>query len=253
LKTGNYSLSAKANGTTKTISFSIVSGSGGGGTSSGGSGDISLVLVNTSNQSDITTINSGYVIDLSKVGTNIGIRAEIPGGASGVNFNLSGPYSTSRSEGSSPPWSLFGDIGIKINPWPGANLKEGNYTLSARANGKTVSVSFQVVSGQTANARDIPYDFLEPSLDLPQVTSIYPNPVTDNRLNVAFNEPISGPVSYTIFDTTGKSIQLEEIDTNNTVLLRLPLSDAVSPGIYYLKLRSREHGVVWNYRFIKTH
>ena len=194
------------------------------------------------------------MIDLSKVGTNIGIRANIPGGTStGVVFTLSGPYSRTQSEGKVGPWSLFGDIGVNVNKWPSSNLKTGSYSLKIWTNNSTTTVNFQIISGTTANARDINPVASFTEFGVPQVVSIYPNPVMDSRLNVAFSQPISGPVSYTIFDPTGKSIQLEEIQTQRQQMLELRLSETVTPGIYYLKLKSREHGLVWHHRFIKSH
>lgn len=104
---------------------------------------------------------------------------------------------------------LFGDIGVIINPWPGANL-------------------------------------------IPQITSIYPNPVKSDFLNILFSHPVDGDVSYTIFDLTGKVVQFEELNGNNTVLFKIRLTENMASGMYYLKMNSKAHQAVWYQRFIRA-
>jgi len=55
---------------------------------------------------------------------------------------------------------------------------------------------------------------------------------------------VYGDVSYTIFDLTGKAVQFEELNGNNTVLFELRLTENVASGMYYLKMSSRAHQAV---------
>ena len=59
---------------------------------------------------------------------------------------------------------------------------------------------------------------------IPQITSIYPNPVQDYRLNITFSHPVDGEVSYTILDLTGKVVQFEELNSNGLTQLELHVS-----------------------------
>jgi len=154
LNLGDYNLSVNVGGTTTAISFEIVDdGSGGSGGDDGGSGgggssgDVTFVLVNTNTQTDIMTLTDNSVIDLESTGTNIGIRADIGGTvSSGPTFTLTGAYTHTQSEGKTAPYSLFGDIGTSINPWPAENLNIGNYDLSVKVGGTTTSISFEIVN-----------------------------------------------------------------------------------------------------------
>jgi len=71
----------------------------------------------------------------------------------GIFFRLTGPINHTGAEGSSPPFSLFGDIGTNVL---GQVFPVGNYTLFANPNsGATVIVNFSVIDGPPQNQNPI--------------------------------------------------------------------------------------------------
>jgi len=108
-----------------------------------------LILVDASDDSVITGLTEGLVINKSILGDlTFGVIFNPDFNPNGVSFNLSGPLTENRTEGSSPPFSLFGDIGVNIQ---GKMFPVGAYTLVANPNnGPTVTVHFEVVDEDPA-------------------------------------------------------------------------------------------------------
>jgi hypothetical protein len=218
--------------------------------------EISLILVDTKRQEDVLTIEDREVIDLSKVGTDIGIRADIPGGTtSKVNFNLTGPFNHTQSEGILGPWGLFGDVGTIINPWPLGGLLPGDYTLTVQTNRTTntvttKTVNFTLVSNPLARLQNPFPDNSESGM--PQILSVYPNPVSGNNLRVLLSSPMEGAVTFSVSDLTGKLVQFEEQAGQQRQLFDVRLSEGLAPGVYLLEMKSHQHQLVWHERFIKA-
>ncbi|MCW5517435.1 HYR domain-containing protein [Muriicola sp. Z0-33] len=103
-----------------------------------------LIVVDATTDTELFGLTEGLVINKSITGDiPFGIIFSPAFNPNGVRFSLSGPLTENRSEGSSPPYSLFGDIGIDIQ---GKMFPEGSYTLVANPNsGPTVTVNFEVV------------------------------------------------------------------------------------------------------------
>ena len=105
-----------------------------------------LILVNADTDEEIIKLTPGLTINKNLIGDGpVGIifnPAEPPGG---VNFKLRGPVNETRSEGASPPYSFFGDIGVDIQ---GVPFPVGFYTIEANPSvGETLFVDFQIVEG----------------------------------------------------------------------------------------------------------
>ena len=75
--------------------------------------------------------------------------------------------------------------------------------------------------------------------------SIFPNPVEDNLLTIQLNQPLSGPLSYSIISSDGvEQLVLENIslDSQNTVELDI---SALRPGLFILKIQNGEYTEVF--------
>ncbi len=140
---GTYNLSATAYsgdnqggmaGATSSIGFSFINPGG----------DAPLILVDSATDAPIMDLVEGTVINKSVLGDLLfGIIYNADLNPNGVKFDLSGPISESRREGSKPPYSLFGDFGVDIQ---GKMFPAGEYTLTANPkSGPTVTVNFEVV------------------------------------------------------------------------------------------------------------
>jgi len=212
-----------------------------------------FVLVNTENQEDIRIIEYGDVLDLSELPGQFGIKAQILGGASGVNFNLTGPLNINRWEGPLPPYSLFGDVGNLINPWPGELLKPGNYNLWVEADDQFASIAFKIIlESQPIQANDIPPDQQTKIRNSQMEISIYPNPVLQDQINLLFEKPVGNDLVYSILDITGRIIQSDRVKGNNRSSYHLDLQKDLSPGVYFIKINSSELRKTWTKRIIKS-
>ncbi|MDO6760895.1 sulfatase-like hydrolase/transferase [Tamlana sp. 2_MG-2023] len=70
---------------------------------------------------------------------------------------------------------------------------------------------------------------------------IYPNPVQNSELSVKFTSPISGDISIIVYDTQGRPIQINSnLSHNSTDKLKISLNSNISPGQYFLRVRSSE-------------
>ena len=110
-----------------------------------------LILVDSSTDTELMALTDGTVINKAVLGDLLfGVIFNAALNPNGVRFNLSGPITENRTEGSSPPYSLFGDFGVDIQ---GMIFPPGEYTLVANPNsGPTVTVNFTVIDEDPACA-----------------------------------------------------------------------------------------------------
>lgn len=106
----------------------------------------SLQLFNANSDVAIGTLSNGLVINLAQTG-NVPLTVVANTTGSSVQFQLSGPISTSRNEGAAP-YALFGNSGTD---YFGSLFPVGSYTLkatptSSAGTGTTVTINFSVTN-----------------------------------------------------------------------------------------------------------
>lgn len=109
-----------------------------------------LSLLNTQTRAVISPLKEGAVLDLSKIGTNISVRAETQSGGSGsVIFTLDGKKFHVES---AAPYEILGDTNGHTNPWtptPGAHTLTVTPTSGLYGTGtvgKSLTVHFSVAA-----------------------------------------------------------------------------------------------------------
>ncbi len=116
-----------------------------------------FVLIDAANDKVIGKLKHGDNIDLSVLGDNLNIRADLEGQAGSVQFNLNG--SNYRTENIAP-YALAGNIGYDYGTWTPTS---GTYTLVATpfsgddasgTVGQSASISFNVLGGSGQSAID---------------------------------------------------------------------------------------------------
>ena len=106
-----------------------------------------LIILDSNTDTPLFALTDGLV--LQKSNTPWGIVYNPNLNPNGIYFKLTGPINQTKAEGSSPPYSLFGDIGTDVL---GQVFPAGDYTLIANPSvGPTVTVSFTVVDGPPPN------------------------------------------------------------------------------------------------------
>ena len=127
-------------------------------------GTSALIVVNSDTDVPLFDLTDGLVINKSDYpGIPFGIIFNADLNPNGVSFQMTGPVNQNKSEGSSPPYSLFGDIGVDIQ---GIDFPVGAYTLVANPNnGATVIVNFEIVDQdpQCASFSAVLDDAVDPS------------------------------------------------------------------------------------------
>lgn len=125
-------------------------------------------------------------------------------------------------------WSN-GSVGI-IN----ANPQQGENTLNIiDANGCTISKSIQF-SGSVSIAE------VNDKLDF----SIYPNPLVNNNLTIAYKNQANQPLAIELIDLNGKLLlQKENIaqSNENSIVIDIP---SLNKGVYYLKIQTKNQQFV---------
>ena len=108
-----------------------------------------LILVDSATDTPLMALTDGAVINKSVLGDLLfGVIFDPALDPQGVTFNLSGPLTENRVEGTFPPFSLFGDFGVDVQ---GKLFPPGAYTLMATPNnGSPVTVAFTVVDEDPA-------------------------------------------------------------------------------------------------------
>jgi polyhydroxybutyrate depolymerase len=112
----------------------------------------SFTLVNARNNQDIMELKDGDVLDLSRLPSQLNVRANVMGHPESVQFMLNGDKSQPQN---APPYALFSDRNGDYKP---GKFAEGNYMLSATPyTGKTATgipgmtkeIKFEVVRRST--------------------------------------------------------------------------------------------------------
>ncbi|MDO6803120.1 C10 family peptidase [Wenyingzhuangia sp. 1_MG-2023] len=107
-------------------------------------------------------------------------------------------------------------------------LKDAASNLSFRVQNATnyVEWSFDETSGSLNNET---FELIKSSL------SVFPNPVTDNKLQISFNEQLDlRNIEFKAFDSQGRSIQINSFKTEFNQW-NITFNHAI-PGIYFLKI-----------------
>ncbi len=219
---------------------------------------ISLVLVNTATQEDLFQLNDQGTVDLSEVGVNLGIRAEVAtnGNVLQTRFELSGEgYHHVQYEGEIQPISVFGDRGVVINPWPMKKLKEGWYSLSAQSsvNKKNKiealnrTIAFSIVAGQaqslrTSNTNTKVFNAHEKEflLQYDDLVEVYPNPFTKD-IKIQMPGSSSESIDLQLVDLYGRTMFLKNVKTTAGEAT-FSLEEAnIAAGTYILKVNWRDY------------
>ena len=120
----------------------------------GPAGDADLIVLDATTDTELFGLTDGLQINKAVIGeTPLGIILNPDSNPNGVFFSLTGPINRTQAEGASPPFSLFGDIGVDVQGQP---FPVGDYTLVASPNnGPTITVNFSVIDGPPGNQSPI--------------------------------------------------------------------------------------------------
>jgi PKD repeat protein len=172
-----------------------------------------LIVLDANTDTPLYNLTNGLQIQKSAIGnTPLGIIFNPDLNPNGVSFKLTGPINETRAEGSSPPYSLFGDIGVNVQGKP---FPVGNYTLVANPNnGPTITVSFSVVDG-------------------PQPPNAVASGTADPNVSLRVNFSSNGSTAF-----GGASIvsYLWNYGDNTTSAAQHPSHDYAAPGNYTVAL-----------------
>ncbi|MGB3143015.1 MAG: HYR domain-containing protein [Maribacter sp.] len=157
-----------------------------------------LVVLDATTDAPLFALTDGLQISKATIGnTPLGIVYNASLNPNGVRFILTGPLSETRTEGSTAPYSLFGDIGVDVQ---GKVFPVGNYTLLAIPNsGTRQTINFSVVNSTPSNQ-----SLIASKLQLNEM-SISPNPANE-EVTMSFDEPTLVE-EILIFDVTGRLIK----------------------------------------------
>ena len=236
---GDYTAWPVSNGS-HTVSVSSYSGSGGSGTlletrtisiwvASGTTtnpAQISFTLINAATDQEIGPLLHNQIIDLSKTGNKLNIRANSSlAGTKSVSFDFNGK--TRYKVESAAPYALFGDSNGNYSTWTPAT---GTYTLSATpytntggtgTAGTPLSITFHI----TGNANRL---------------SAYPNPAEGaTSLSLEGDQEPDGMAEVIIFDQEGKEYFRESMEVarlKSGVNLDLYTIN-LTPGLYFIEMR----------------
>ena len=120
---------------------------------------------------------------------------------------------------------------FKINPkdWTAVKAESISsvYRSSDLANSNYLS---------TRSYRDIP-TVMAPQERFAKLISVYPNPVTANRISVQFNKVPNGDYTVELTDVLGRSVMVRKVNVANTDQIQvLPLTKSDAKGIYMVKV-----------------
>jgi hypothetical protein len=88
----------------------------------------------------------------------------------------------------------------------------------------------------TRTNRDIP-TVMAPQERFAKLISVYPNPVTANRISVQFNKVPNGDYTVELTDVLGRSVMVRKVNVANTDQIQvLPLTQSDAKGIYMVKV-----------------
>ncbi|RDV10348.1 choice-of-anchor D domain-containing protein, partial [Pontibacter diazotrophicus] len=206
----------------------------------------SFTLVDARTYKDLYTLTDGSRINLASLpNRSINIRANTsPSIVGSVVFNLTGTE-TSSTKDNKAPYAFKGDAKGKYHKW---TPSIGTYTLSATpftssggggnaGTGLTVAFTVvdQVVTSQTLLRTAVESEAQGHSI------SVYPNPSQGYLLHlkiIGFSE--TERVLITLYDLTGKAIQYEryETDESGNIDEELVLNQHINKGVYIIKAQS---------------
>jgi len=110
-----------------------------------------LIILDSNTDLPLFALTDGLELQKSNIPWGIVYNPNL--NPNGIFFSLTGPINQNKAEGSSPPYSVFGDIGTNVL---GQVFPVGNYRLVANPNvGATVIVNFSVVDGPPQNQNPI--------------------------------------------------------------------------------------------------
>jgi hypothetical protein len=229
----------------------------------------SFTLIDAGTDGDILTIADGLQISQNQtLGLRLNIRANTNTSEVGsVHFTIFGPLNRSVTENQAP-YALFGD---KNGNYNGRNLPIGNYILTATpysqsnrkgTKGSTKTIAFSITSEAfrmdetktESNKSDDPAADAsvierEPQVrDIPTVTRIYPNPVSD-LINIELSVRGEERVEVSIYDLKGIRLFNQEFESENGKLV-LDISNLrLKPGLFVLLVNT--NGYPQTFKFMK--
>ncbi len=106
-----------------------------------------LVVLDANTDQPLFALTDGLVVQKGNVPWGIIYNPSL--NPKGIFFRLTGPINHTQAEGSSAPFSVFGDIGINVQ---GRDFPVGTYRLVGNpSSGATVTVNFTVIDGPPGN------------------------------------------------------------------------------------------------------
>lgn len=228
-----------------------------------GNGNLDIYLVNTTNNQDIKKLENNSSFAVGPVGIRVGVGVQV---TKGVRFVLTGGPDNMKyrnKEGNQPPYSLFGDIGNKINPWK--NLKPGNYNLlvEVRKTNAKKSINFTVTGGnsspvaregQTVTKQKDPEVLVDEQLYADfKIAKLYPNPVAEELIVEYSGSAEKSSISLYLVNRLGVSFPLDaksyQVEGNKIKVTMGNLN--LSGGVYLLKIENANTGKAEVFRLIK--
>lgn len=192
---------------------------------------ISFLLINAANNSFVTALENGNVINRN---TALNIRASTSiSNVGSMVFNVRGGINTNTVENTAP-FAVFGD---NNGDYFSRNFPNGLYTITATAYSGTNrtgrrlgqrSVSFRVRASSNINS----------TIATPLV---FPNPVVNGKFAVQMPEEVSGEIFYSILSSAGVEIEVGKINASSStdnLSFEVPRFNSNNSGIYYMVIQS---------------
>ncbi|HEV7330332.1 MAG TPA: T9SS type A sorting domain-containing protein [Flavisolibacter sp.] len=174
----------------------------------------------------LTARNNVFKVNaVNKVATHVGSIQNLP-----ANFTVNGAVVDNEGAllvSSAVDASAY----YKVNPKDWSAVKHDGlssvYRSSDLANSNYLS---------TRSNRDMP-TVMAPQERFAKLISVYPNPVTANRISVQFNKVPNGDYTVELTDVLGRSVMVRKVTVANTDQVQvLPLNEGNAKGIYMVKV-----------------
>ncbi len=214
---------------------------------------VRLVLVNSATNEDIMTIRNADVVDLSRVGRELNIRADLQCGATikSVKWELTGTQIRTRVENKAP-YALAGD---NNGNYSNQNFRPGSYTIEASpfnmknaqgVMGSSILLNFTVINGTPAAQTG----FSDPTALPEKELSVFPVPA-NRELNIDMKFFEEGKYQADLFDAAGRVVLSQELTYDNIGGKRFKLNTLnLGVGIYMLRV-SGQSSYSWKKVFIR--
>ncbi|MEL6195319.1 MAG: T9SS type A sorting domain-containing protein, partial [Bacteroidota bacterium] len=214
---------------------------------------IRLVLVSSATNEDIMTIRNADVVDLSRVGRELNIRADLQCGETveSVKWELTGTQIRTRVENKAP-YALAGD---NNGNYSNQNFRPGSYTIEASPfnmknaqgiMGAAALLNFIVINGTPAAQTG----FSDPTTLPEKELSVYPVPAS-RELNIDMKFFDEGQYQADLFDAAGRVVLSQELTYDNIGGKRFKLNTQnIGVGIYMLRISGRS-SYSWKKVFIR--